>query len=179
MMPLHISRGHHSKTPQNTFFFHLIFFSLFSPLDLFSLIEPPPSRFPSWTGNWVLKNYYKRINGAKGKRKGGLRIKYRNIIKVKQLIYEKKKRYALRLVAKAPNVAQFWMPRPQAPNYGLSRSVWSTGWSTGSLVCWFVGWLGGWVAEWLSSWVAEWLSGWLPGWLAGWGINAFWYESVL
>lgn len=42
--------------------------------------------------------------GAKG---GTLRIKYKNIIKVKQLIYEKKKRYALRLVAKAPNVAQF------------------------------------------------------------------------
>lgn len=47
---------------------------------------------------------------SKGERKGsegGLRIKYKNIIKVKQLIYEKKKRYALRLVAKAPNVAQF------------------------------------------------------------------------
>lgn len=56
--------------------------------------------------------------GAKG---GTLRIKYKNIIKVKQLIFEKKKRYALRLVAKAPNVAQFCMPRPQAPNYVQSR----------------------------------------------------------
>lgn len=49
-----------------------------------------------------------------------LHIKYRNIIKVKQLIFEKKKRYALEAAAKAPNVAQFSMlphATPQTPNY--------------------------------------------------------------
>lgn len=184
MMPLHISRGHHSKMPENNIFlFILPFLFLFFSWFLFS-----DRAWAPWlaTENWVLKNYYKRINGAlnaergAAREKGGtrLRIKYRNIIKVKQLIYEKKKRYALEATAKAPNVAQFSMlphATPQTPNYYQpAEPDWPR---TG----WLVAWLVGWVVEWLSSWMAEWMAGWLADWLPGWlaGINAFWYESVL
>lgn len=73
-------------------------------------------------------------------------IKYRNIIKVKQLIYEEKKRYALEATAKAPNVAQFSMlphATPQAPNYCQPADEWTNGRTTDWLVGCLVSWLGG------------------------------------
>lgn len=129
MMPLHISRGHHSKMPENNIFFFILPFCCF----VFSWFLFSDRAWAPWlaTENWVLKNYYKRINGALNAKRGAARetgeggstrlhIKYRNIIKVKQLIFEKKKRYALEAAAKAPNVAQFSMlphATPQTPNY--------------------------------------------------------------
>lgn len=130
MMPLHISRGHHSKMPENNIFFLFLPFCCF----VFSWFLFSDRAWAPWlaTENWVLKNYYKRINGALNAERGAARetggkggstrlhIKYRNIIKVKQLIFEKKKRYALEAAAKAPNVAQFSMlphATPQTPNY--------------------------------------------------------------